>query len=97
MYGKGLSRKRHNPDRNAEVLGVVCFWKVPDPDKNTTDKVKELPKCLYSYYVPNPIHYSINGNKNKKYLLEGEGQGHKEFYFFNQDSQDVVDHTNNDV
>ena len=27
MYGKGLARKKHNPHRNADLLGVVSFWR----------------------------------------------------------------------
>ena len=38
MYGKGLSRKKHNPHRNADLLGIVSFWRTQDGDGEGDDK-----------------------------------------------------------
>lgn len=94
MYGKGLSRRKHNPDRNAKHIGIVCFWKIDYQRSKAEQAVKQIPKCLYSFYVPNPINYSNNGNNGKMYLLEGEGQN--EFYFFNEDAEETPDNENED-
>ena len=63
MYGKGLSRRKHNPHRNADLLGVVSFWRTQDGDGEGDDKrvTMQIPRCVGSFYVPNPIHYSIGG------------------------------------
>lgn len=82
MYGKALTHKKHNPHRNADNLGMVSFWRPvardqPDPEAKEEDKYEKLkmqpPRCVNSFYVPNPINYTYGTWGKKMYLLEGVG------------------------
>ena len=71
MYGKGLTRKQHNPHRNADLLGVVSFYRQVKPEGEHQHQPMQIPRCIGSFYVPNPLHFSIGEHEMKQYLLEG--------------------------
>ena len=45
----------------------------------------QKPRCVGSFYVPNPINYNVGYYNKNQYLMESE---HKEFFFFNEMEDD---------